>query len=58
MTKDPTQLIENGFVSITLGISKLRTEGKFKEADEYLRQLIMLLEEDRQDIRKTAKIDV
>jgi len=58
MPKDPNQLFEDGFVTITLAAYKLRKEGKHQEAYDGLGHIINLLMQDRQDIRKTAKIHV
>ena len=57
MAKDPNQLFEDGFVTITLAAYKLRKEGKHQEAYDGLGHIINLLMQDRQDIRKTAKIN-
>lgn len=55
--KTIAQLFEDGFVSITLGAYKLRKQGQHQEAYDELGHVIDLLMQDRQDIRKTAKID-
>lgn len=58
MSKDPNQLFEDGFVTISLAAFKLRNEGKHQEAYDELGHIINLLMQDRQDIRKTANINV
>jgi hypothetical protein len=58
MAKDPSQLFEDGFVTVMLAVYKLRKEGKHQEAYDGIGNIIKLLMQERQDIRKTAKIDV
>ena len=58
MSKDPNQLFEDGFVTISLASFKLRNQGKHQEAYDELGHIINLLMQDRQDIRKTAKINL
>lgn len=58
MKKDPNQLFEDGFADICLAVFKLRKEGKHQEAYDGLGHIINLLMEDRQDIRKTVKINL
>lgn len=57
MSKDPNQLFEDGFVTISLASYKLRNDGKYQEAYDGLGHIIDLLMQDRQEIRKTAKIN-
>ena len=58
MVKDPNQLFEDGYVNIATGMFRLRQEGKHQEAYDEIGHILNLLMEIRQDIRKTAKINV
>lgn len=58
MSKDPNQLFEDGFVSITLAAYKLRKQGKNQEAYDGINHIIDLLKQDLADIRKTGSINV
>lgn len=55
---EPDQLFENGYVNIATAMFKLRKEGKHQEAYDGVGYIITLLMEIRQDIRKTANIEV
>lgn len=58
MSKDPNQLFEDGFVAISLAAYKLRKEGKYQEAYDGIGHVVDLLTQDRQELRKTAKINL
>jgi len=58
MPKDPNQLFEDGFANICLAAYKLRKEGKHQEACDGIGHIIDLLMQDRQEIRKIAKINL
>ena len=58
MAKDTEQLFEDGYVSIATGMFRLRQEGKRQEAYDEIGHILNLLMEMRQDIRKTAKINL
>jgi hypothetical protein len=52
MSKPANQLFEDGFADICLAVFKLRKEGKHQEAYDGLGQVIKLLSQDRQELRK------
>lgn len=58
MSKSIEQLFEDGFVTIATAQFRLRQEGKHQEAYDEIGHILSLLMEMRQDIRKTAKIEV
>lgn len=58
MPTDHDHLFENGYVSIATGMFRLRQEGKHQEAYDEIGHILNLLMEMRQDIRKTAKINL
>ena len=58
MAKDTEQLFEDGYVSIATGMFRLRQEGKHQEAYDEIGHILSLLMEMRQDIRKTAEINL
>ena len=57
-TKSIGQLFEDGYVNIALAAFKRRKLGEHQEAYDDVGHIIDLLMEIRQDIRKTAKINV
>lgn len=58
MSADTMQLFEDGYVNIVTAMFRLRQEGKHQEAYDEVGHILNLLMEVRQDIRKTAKIEV
>jgi hypothetical protein len=56
--KTIAQLFEDGYVNIALGAFKLRKQDRHQDAYDEIGHILTLLMEMRQDIRKTAKIEV
>ncbi len=56
--KTIAQLFEDGYVNIALGAFKLRKQDRHQEAYDEVGHILTLLMEIRQDIRKTAKINL
>ena len=56
--KSTNQLFEDGFVNIATAQFRLRQAGNHQEAYDEIGHILNLLMELRQDIRKTAKIEM
>lgn len=56
--KTIAQLFEDGYVNIALGAFKLRKQDRHQDAYDEIGHILTLLMEMRQDIRKTANIEV
>lgn len=52
MAKDPNQLFEDGFVTISLAAFRLQQQGKHQEAYDSLGHIISMLSADRRQMRE------
>lgn len=57
MNDEIQKLFEDGFASISLGAYKLREAGNYQDAYDELGHVIYLFMEDRQELRKTGKVE-